>query len=406
MSAMPLEGVRIADFTWVGVGPFATKFLADFGADVIKIESTLNVDVVRKGRPFAGGQPGLNRSGYFANRNSSKRSVTVNLKNPEGLILAKDLIRGSDVVINNFSSGVMEKFGLHYAEVSKLNSEIVYVDMPMQGMVGPHSGFRGYGAMINALSGLYASTGLPGRRPIGTGTNYPDHVPNPLHAAIAIVAALEYRSHGGGGRYIEISQLESTANVLGPYLMEALNATAPDEILGNNHAVGLPQWVLPCRNEEWCALPVRTDEQLNKLFAIIGMDPLQSAKTSIDAHQSDQSDATSALKEYVARWLSKQTAEEAMTILQNSGIPAGKVKNAKDLLNDPQLMHRGHWVSVDHPEMGKSIHDGPVAQLKKTPARLSRPAPLLGQHTREVMLEVLNLKEDEFERLRLQGVFT
>ena len=113
MSAMPLEGVRIADFTWVGVGPFATKFLADFGADVIKIESTLNVDVVRKGRPFAGGQPGLNRSGYFANRNSSKRSVTVNLKNPEGLILAKDLIRGSDVVINNFSSGVMEKFGLH-----------------------------------------------------------------------------------------------------------------------------------------------------------------------------------------------------------------------------------------------------------------------------------------------------
>ncbi|NOX39109.1 MAG: CoA transferase [Alphaproteobacteria bacterium] len=391
MVTRPLEGVRIADFTWVGVGPFATKFLADFGADVIKVESTINVDVVRKGQPFANGKPGLNRSGYFANRNTSKRGITLNLKHPGGLAIAKDLIRLSDVVINNFSPGVMAKFGLDYDTVCKFNTEIIYVDMPMQGMSGPHARFRGYGAMINALSGLYASTGLEGRRPVGTGTNYPDHVPNPLHGAIAIVAAITACKLGAGGRYIEISQLESATSVLGPYLMQALNGSTPDRMLGNGHPVGEPQWILPCRDGKWCVITIRNERQWESFFTLLKL--------------AGPKRATSAVQETLACWLRGQTAERAMRTLQDAAIPAGWVKDASDMLGDPQLAHSGHWVRLDHPQMGKTVHDAPVARLSKTPARLSAPAPMLGQHTREVMMGLLKLDTTEFEKLRAQGVF-
>lgn len=392
MAARPLAGIRIIDFTWVGVGPFATRFLADFGADVIKVESTRNVDVVRKGRPFADGRPGLNRSGYFANRNTSKRSVTLNLKSAEGRRLACDLIRPSDVVINNFSPGVMGKFGLDYPSVARLNADIIYVDMPMQGVNGPHAGYRGYGAMINALSGLYAGTGLAGRRPVGTGTNYPDHVPNPLHAAIAIVAALESRRRGAGGRYIEISQLESATGVLGPYLMQALNGDPENEMPGNRHPDGKPQWILRCRDGGWCVITIRNEWQWQKFRLIVGL--------------TGPGHTTAEVEKAVARWLNGQDAESAMSALQRSGIPAGRVKDARDILHDPQLEKSGHWVRLEHPEMGLTVHDGPVARLSRTPGSLSRPAPLLGQHTREVMLEVLGLTPEEFERLQAQDVFS
>ena len=399
MSEGALSGIRIIDFTWVGVGPFATKFLADFGADVIKVESSKKVDLIRTMRPAAGGQQGVNRSGYFANRNSSKRSITLDMKNPEALSLVEELLEEADVVINNFSPGVMEKIGLPYEVVKKINPGIVYLDMPMLGIEGPESGFRGFGMMINALSGLYALTGLPGRRPSGPGTNYPDHVPNPLHAATAILAALIARQDTGQGQYIEVAQIESSLNVLGPHIMAYLSSGEEPGPAGNRHPDYTPQGIYRCGNEESCAVTVRTQRHWEKLCEVldkpewIGMD--------VEQRRVDDSVIDLAISD----WFETRTAEEALQTLQNYGIPCGKVLDAREVLSDPQLEFQEHWQYLNHQEMGESVYDSPVARLSQTPAELSRPAPLLGEHTKEICEDLLDLNEQRTEELKDKGVF-
>ena len=181
-----LSGVRIADFSWIGAGSYCTKMLADLGADVIKIESSVYLDLLRTSRPFKDGKPGVNRSGYFADRNATKRSITINMKEPRGRDVALALIAKSDIVCNNFAPGVMDRWGVGYDDVVKLKEDIIYISMSMQGATGPEKDYIGYGMTITALAGLQFLTGLPDRTPAGTGTNFPDHIPNPCHAAFAL----------------------------------------------------------------------------------------------------------------------------------------------------------------------------------------------------------------------------
>src|SRR5262245_21143174 len=181
MARFPLQNVRVTDFSWVGAGSYTTKLLADLGAEVLKIESTTRVDSLRLSGPFKDKIPGLNRSGYFADRNTSKRSVTINLKTPKGVDLVRELIKKSDIVANNFTPGTMEKLGLGYDDLERIRPGIIYLGMSFQGADGPESDTLGFGLTIGALVGLQHLTGLPGRKPAGTGTNYPDHIPNPCH---------------------------------------------------------------------------------------------------------------------------------------------------------------------------------------------------------------------------------
>ncbi|MFD0056926.1 CaiB/BaiF CoA transferase family protein [Streptomyces sp. NPDC127168] len=401
-SRLPLDGVRVADFTWVGAGPFLTKPLADHGADVIKIESRTRTDPIRSMAPFRDGHPGVNRSGYFANRNTSKRSICLDLKDTRGKDLALELIAHSDIVASNFTPGTMDRLGLGYKDVLEVRPDVIYLEMPMQGNAGPHRDFRGYGLTIAAAGGLLGLTGHPCRPPVGTGTNYPDHVPNPLHAAVAVLAALRRRRRTGESQYIELAQLESTTNVIGPAILAAA-AGISTERSANQDPVASPHGVYPCQGEDrWCAVAVTTDSQWAALVRILGNPPW--AANPAYATAAGRQAAHQALDEHVATTTAGRHADELADALCAAGVPAAAVSDAAQVLADDQLNARDHWKMLDHPEMGHSVYDNIPYRLSATPGHLQGPAPVLGADTREVCLGLLELTPDEYEHLAAQGV--
>ena len=203
-----LEGVRFADFCWAGAGAFTTKIFSDFGADVIKIETSARPDSTRVSGPYRDGIKGINRSGYFAARNTGKKSFTVDLKTDQGRAVIVELIRQSDVVSNNFGGGAMERLGFGYEDVARIKPDVVYLAMPMYGETGPRASMVGLGMTISAVTGMTWLTGHAGGPPIGAGTHFPDHAANPNHAAFAVLAALRYRRLTGKGMNIDQSQVE------------------------------------------------------------------------------------------------------------------------------------------------------------------------------------------------------
>ncbi|QKH34840.1 CoA transferase [Achromobacter pestifer] len=399
-SAGPLSGITIIDFTWIGAGSFTTKLFADFGADVIKIESADRLDSLREARPFKDGRPGVNRSGYFADRNSSKRSITLNLKSPEALSLALDLIKGADVVANNFTPGAMDRLGLGYPAVRDCNPSIVYLAMSMQGDEGPHANYLGYGLTMGALTGLQHLCGLPGRPPAGTGTNFPDHIPNPTHAAIAVLSALRHRRRTGKGQYIDLAQIEPMIALLG---LAVCDYTANGRIgaaRGNVHEPFSPHGVYPCAGQDrWIALSAKTDHQWYGLQAALGNPAvLRDSEYGTPALRLRN---RTRLDHDIACVTRDEPAQALMERAQTLGVPAGLVQDAADVLrHDPQLAHRDHWRWLDHPEMGVSVYSAPPMKLSRTPGDARFPAPLLGQHTDEILKERLKLSDARIADLR------
>ena len=205
-----LDGIVVCDFSWVGAGPITTNVLGQCGAEVIKIESSTRPDLLRKGDPFKDGiSDGLERSGYFANRNPNKKCISLNMSHPDARAVAVRLIERSDIIINNFRVGQMEKWNLGWEDVKKINPRIIYVTMSLQGETGPHKSFMGFGYNLNALCGLTARSAFPDKRPFGTGTNYTDHVMVPGHTLFGIMAALIQRNKTGKGQTVAVSQLEA-----------------------------------------------------------------------------------------------------------------------------------------------------------------------------------------------------
>ena len=398
---LPLTGVRIADFTWVGAGPFLTKPLADHGADVIKVESRTRTDSIRDMPPFANGVRGINRSGYFANRNSSKKSICLDLKTTEGRDLALRLIAVSDIVVNNFTPGTMDRLGLGYDEARRVRPDVIYLEMPMQGSTGPHRDYRGYGQSIGAAGGVFGLSGYPDRPPVGTGTNYPDHVPNPLHGAIAVLAALRNRRRTGRGQYIEVAQLESTVNLIGPAMVAAA-AGEPTSRRGNQDDYAIPHGVYPCAGDDtWCAIAVESDTQWSALVQVLGSPDWALSPTL-------QSSAGRRANPRLDESLASETAGWEPTLLADAltavGVPAARVNTARDLIDsDPQLRARGHWVKLRHPEMGDTIYDGIPYRLSKTPGRLQWAAPQLGADTWDVLTDLLGVSNSEYNRLEASG---
>jgi benzylsuccinate CoA-transferase BbsF subunit len=404
MSKGPLAGIRVADFTWIGAGSYTTKLLSDFGADVIKVETATHMDTVRSTGPFKGGIKGTNRSGYFADRNTSKRGITLNLKHPRGKEVARRLVAQSDIVANNFRPGVMEKLGFGYEQVAAVRPDIIYLSMSMQGSEGPQADYIGFGLTIGALTGLNHLCGPRNRPPAGTSTNFPDHVPNPSHGAFALLAAFHYRQRTGRGQYIDFAQTEPMIGLLATAIVDCTANNHIVERTGNAHLSAVPHGVYPCKGEDrWVTISVYDDAQWRKLFSALkpnGNDEIpwlsltsrQAARSEIDA------------------WIASRTRLlnpfELMHQLQRIGVICGVVQNARDLIDyDPQLAHRKHWQFLNHPEMGRTLYNGLPVQLSRTPGKLSRPAPLLGQHTEEVCLDVLGLSPAEYESLKADRVF-
>lgn len=397
---LPLQGIRVADFCWLGAGSYTTKILADMGADVVKIESTTRLDSLRMAAPYKDGVPGVNRSGYFADRNTSKRSITVDMKHPRALGLVRRLIEKSDIVSNNFTPGVMDKFGLGYEAVREMKPDIIYLAMSMQGSRGPERSYLGYGASMVSLTGLHDLSGLPDREPAGTGTNYPDHVPNPCHATFALMAALRHRRRTGEGQLIDIAQIEPTIALLGPTVLDLTANGRLQQRQGNRHDFFAPHGVYPCRGDDaWIAIAVRDDAGWHRLRAVLGL-PDWAAQPRWD-HAEGRREGVEELDARIAESTAGWDADELMAALQDQGVPAGTVQNAADVVDrDPQLAHRGHWLTLDHPEMGPALYNAPPFRCARTPVGLQGPAPLLGEHTREVLRELMDVGDAEYEELQ------
>lgn len=399
---LALRGLRVLDFAWIGAGALVTKALAELGAEVIRIESRARPDNLRRSPPFRPGATGLDASGYFASRNPGKKSVALNMKHPKAREIALTMARQSDVFTSNFRTGVLERWGLTYADVSEANPKIVYLAMPMQGQDGPHRDYVGFGSTIAALAGLVHTTAVPGRPPIGTGTHYPDHVPNPGHALVAVLAAIYHQQRTGEGQFVELSQLESTVNVVGHGVVHS-SLGGKIEPTGNRMPGSAPRGVYQCADDQWLAIACQTEAHWRALVSVLG------AEAWLDDERFDRplvrKQYADELDELLRASLAPRSRAKVLAALHAAGVPAGSVNSSKDMLEDPHLQARDFWQSVDHAVIG----DLPMFHLPfradAEPRPTLSPPPLLGEHTREVATGLLELSDEQYEALVDEGVF-
>ncbi|MFH1651056.1 MAG: CoA transferase, partial [Chloroflexota bacterium] len=403
MPKLALEGLRVIDLTWVIAGPFATKLLADMGAEVIKVESLQKVDGLRVVGPWKTPEPTPpNRSGMFDTRNVNKLSVVLNLRRPAGVAVFKKLVGVSDVLIENFSAGTMDKFGLGYPVLQEINPKLTMVSMAGFGQTGPYRGYVGFGPNLQAISGLTAVTGWPGRIPVGIGQAYPDFI-SALFAVFSALVSL-HGNKGKQGQYIDLSQYDCAVSVLGHSVLDyTVNGRVPPA-RGNRHPSAAPHGCFPCREDRWCVIAVFTDEEWAAFCRAIGSPEWTQRPefaTFLDRkHHEDE------LEKLVAAWACTCTAEEVMMLLQGVGVAAAVVQNLEDLLTrDPHLKARGFYQEVDHPPVGKITPEGIPFQLSETPGSFRLPAPLLGEHNEHVLKDILGMSPEEIARYAAEGAF-
>jgi crotonobetainyl-CoA:carnitine CoA-transferase CaiB-like acyl-CoA transferase len=412
MARPPLDGIRITDFTWVWAGPYCTLQLAHLGADVIRIETRTRPCVTRVIPPFPDGKPGgLNRSGYFNQYNQGKRSLTLNFKDPEAHEVARRLIAKSDVVINNFAHGVIDKMGFGYEAVRKIKPDIIMASLTGYGDTGPYRDYIAYGPAQVPLSGLSALTGYRGWPPMHAGFSYAD--PNAgVHGAFAILAALFHRAKTGDGQYIDMSQWECAMGVLAEGILEyTMNGREPERI-GNEDPLMAPHSIYRCRDrpdkvmglvvDQFVAIAVADDAEFARFANAIGKAVLSSAAkfATLTARKANEEE----LNRIVEQWTATRTAVEVARVLQEAGVAAAVVADNKFLSEeDPHLRNRNYFVYNEHPEVGTRQHCGMPWKLSRTQTTVQSAAPCIGQHTDEVMTQVLGYSTDEVAKLRMQG---
>jgi len=401
---MRFSDLRVLDFCWVGAGAFVTRLLADLGAEVIKVESHAHPDNLRLSGPHKSGARHLEGSGYFASRNTNKKSIALNMARPEARAIARRLARMCSVVTNNFRPGIMERWGLGYAALAAADPAVIYLAMPMQGSSGPHRSYIGFGSTIAAISGLVEMSGSADRAPIGTGTHYPDHVPNPGHALVGLLAALFHRARTGEGQYIELAQLESTVNLLGPSIMRYSASGALPRRNGNRRHGSAPCGVFPCAGDDvWCAIEIENDEGWQALVEVLGR-PQWMTDPRLDT-VTGRSESIDAIEANLARETRRCKADALVLALQARGVASSVVETSRDVMEDRQLKARGYWREIDHAEMGRiTVNVPPFFSVEEGRKREPAPPPMLGEQTREIATSLLGLSESECTQLMNEQV--
>ena len=404
MSRPPLDGIRVTDFCWAWAGPYGALQLAHLGADVIRIESAKRLCPSRLIPPWPDNESGVNRAGYFNQYNQGKRSLTLDLKAPEAIDIAKTLVSKSDIVMNNFASGVMEKLGVGYDVLRRIKPDIIMVSLPGYGTSGPEKDFVSYGPPQVAQSGLSALTGYVGGPPMMAGFSYGD--PNGgVHATFAVMAALLHREKTGQGQYIDLSQWEAAIMLLPEALMDySMNGTQPER-MGNRDPHMAPHGVFRSKGDDrWVSLSVRDEAEWQRLCEVMGQPELSSDTRFASLVARKENEA--ALEEIVTAWTRERTADEATQALQNAGIPAYPALDALDMVNSPHVGARDYFVELEHPEVGTRRHMGIPWTMSRTPCEIRRPAPCLGQDTDAVLTDVVGLSQDEIATLREKDILT
>ncbi|MDO8567846.1 MAG: CoA transferase [Dehalococcoidales bacterium] len=402
MGKRALDGVMVADFGWVIAAPICTKFLADLGATVIRIESTRRPDTIRTNSPYAEGKPGLNRSSYFTFFNANKYSMSIDLNQPRGAEVARSLVKRSDIVIENFIPGMMKRWGLTYEDLTKVKPDIIMASLGMQGQTGPYARHRGYGIQLAGLVGFTELTGWPDRPPVQPYGALTDVTASDF-AAAAIISALIYRQKTGKGQYLDLSQTEASLQFLAPVSLDyTVNGREPSR-LGNSCRYAAPHSTYRCQGEDrWCAIAVTNDKEWTAFCRVLG-NPDWTKETRFATLLSRKRNEAE-LDRLVESWSSRFTPEDVMQRLQAAGVPAGVVQNSRDGYYDAHLEARKHFWKMKHPEMGMVTHLGQSFQMSKTPVGPRMPAPCLGEHTEFVCREILGMPDEEFVELLQQGV--
>jgi benzylsuccinate CoA-transferase BbsF subunit len=408
---LPLEGVKVADFSWFGAGPICGRLLADYGATVVRVESETHVDSLRMVAPFAKGKTGYNVSGYFNNYNAGKLGILLNCNTEEGQRIARKLVEWADIFLTNLTPRVIERWGLTYDRLTELNPQIIAAYAPMQGFDGPHRDFLGFGAILTPITGYNHLSGFPGRPPIGLGTNYPDYVINPGHTFVAIMAALRYRRRTGKGQRIELAQIESSAAPLGPAIFDYTANGRVQDRQGNGLPYAAPHNAFKCKpvsdggrpmDERWIAIACFSENEWQSLVEALGK-PEWATDTkfaTLEARKQNEAE----LEANINAWTADKDAYELMEDLQRRGVPAGVVQSAREMLDvDEHLKARGYYAYIEHPEAGVHAHDGPPFVLSKTPGSIRSPAPMLGEHTEYVCKEILGLDDEGIAELMVAG---
>jgi crotonobetainyl-CoA:carnitine CoA-transferase CaiB-like acyl-CoA transferase len=393
----PLTGVRVADFSWVWAGPFCSMHLAHLGAEVIRMESARRVDVLRMLPPYADSRPGLNRSGYFNQYNQGKRSVNLDITTDEGKELARRIVAITDVAVENFAGGVIDRLGLGYDALSAVKPDLVMISMSGYGQGGPDSSFVSYGPAQVPLAGMSSLTGYRDWPPMHVGMSYGD--PNAgRHAAVAVLAALLYRRRTGKGQYIDMSQWESSMAVLGEGIMDyTMNRTQPPRD-GNRDPHMAPHGVFPCQGEDvWLSIACAADDEWRALCGVMGKPELAAdPRFRTLAGRKASEDELEAL---VTEWTLTQEPFAATEALQAAGVAAFPPMANYMLDSDPHLAERGFWVEKEHPEIGVKRHAGIPWRMSETACDVWRAAPTLGQDNDYVYGELLGLSADEIAAL-------
>lgn len=400
-SPLPLAGLKVADFSWVGVGPISAKVLADHGADVIRVESQKRPDDLRTAGPHLGGKPGWNRSHFFAEFNTSKRGLSLDLKNENAAQVSQRLLAWADVVLESFTPGTAARLGIGYEQAWAANPSVVMASTCLMGQTGPVAHMAGYGYHAAAVAGFYELTGYPDRPPVGPWNAYTDTVA-PRFLATTLLAAIDHQRRTGEGRYIDLGQMEAALQFLAPEMMSRQATGEGYERSANRSKDAAPQGTYPCAgDDQWCAIAVETEAQWESLVRVLG-DP-EWAQDETLATVEGRLAAHDDIDERLASWTRERSAPEVMETLLAAGVPAGRVQRSRDLLEDPQLQHRRFHREHEHGEMGRVPYSGHAYGIAGYDHGPRFAAPCLGEHSFEVLTETLAFTDEEAAELIAAG---
>ena len=420
-----LAGVRVLDFTWVRAGPWATRWLGSFGADIIKIEWPEHLDILRSNRTTIPPEiePGPNAPGQFADTNINKLGLTINVRTPRGLELIKRLITISDVVIENFSSRVMRNWGIGYDVMQQLKPDIIYVSMAGFGHTGPNHHYTTMGPSAQALSGQTFLSGLPDKPPAGWGWSYLDDTGG-MYGVMCVLTALHHRHVTGQGQHVDLSQMTAGITLTGSaFLDHTVNgrqARRQGYPPGNRTAwPGTPPapnyrgpTVAPHNayrtkgggHNDWCVIACFSDREWQTLVDLMGHPAwaTDARFTQLSGRLQHQEDMDGGIE----RWTQTLNKYELTEKCQAVGVRAMPVQSAEDRVeHDPQLKARGMYAELEHPLLGRRKVQGVPFKFSKTPAEVRSPAPLIGQHTPQVLQETLGLSLQEIREGYADGTF-
>jgi crotonobetainyl-CoA:carnitine CoA-transferase CaiB-like acyl-CoA transferase len=413
----------VVDFTWVRAGPWAARWLGTFGAEVIKVEWPENLDMLRQNRFTVpqGVEPGPNSTGQFADTNANKRGVTLNVRTEKGLDLVKRLISVSDVVIENFSSRIMERWGIGYDVLKEIKPDIVYVSMAGFGHTGRHHYYGTMGPAAQALSGLTFLSGLPGKPPAGWGWSYLDDTGG-MYGAMCALTGLRNRNATGKGQHVDLSQMITGITLTGPAFLDSTvngrkarregyppgNRTVwPDSPALNNYR---GRTVAPHNSyktkgggyNDWCVVACFSDQEWKNLVELMGSpDWAKDAKYSTlkgrIEHQED-------MDQGIQQWTETLTKYELAAKAQGAGVRAMPVQSSEDRVeHDPQLRERQMYTEMEHPMLGTWKFQNAPFKLSKSPAQMHRPPPMVGQHNIEVFVDLLGMSPGEVREAYQDG---